>query len=364
MTAIAEAFHPGEFLKEELEERGWSQLDLAEILGRPTQLVNELCTATRSVTPETARGLAAALGTTPEVWLRLQAAFDLHKSKETDGDVSRRSALYSKAPIREMNRRGWIESTTNIDVLEKQVCDFFEISKLEDEPKLLHAARSSFDQTTSAQKAWLCRARNIAMSLHAVPFTQRKLDKGLPQLKDLLGAAPETRNVSRVLAECGVRFVVVEPLPKTRIDGACFFLDAKSPVIAVSLRFDRVDSFWHTVAHELGHLKHDHDLHCDIDLQKNMTANAQEIEANKFAQDFLLPKDELDNFIARVRPLYSQAKIEKFAQRVGVHPGIVVGQLQFRGEIGYQHSRKLLEKVREYVTSTTLTDGWGSIVPA
>lgn len=162
MSEVAEVFHPGEFLKEELDERGWSQKDLAEILGSPTQLVNELCMATREVTPETARGLAAALGTPPEVWLRLQAAFDLHKSQETDDDVSRRSVLYSKAPIREMHQRGWIESTVSIDVLEKQVCDFFDIRNLEDEPKLLHAARSSFNQTTSAQRAWLFRARNIA----------------------------------------------------------------------------------------------------------------------------------------------------------------------------------------------------------
>ena len=61
--------------------------------------------------------------------------------------------------------------------------------------------------------------------------------------------------ISDILSEFGVRFLILEHLPKSKIDGAVFWLDKKSPVIVLSLRYDRIDSFWFSLAHELGHIK-------------------------------------------------------------------------------------------------------------
>jgi HTH-type transcriptional regulator/antitoxin HigA len=69
----------------------------------------------------------------------------------------------------------------------------------------------------------------------------------------------------------------------------------------------------------------------------------------------------LNDFIARVRPLYSEQRILAFAKRINVHPGLVVGQLQRRGEIPYSHFHKYLVKIRHIITQSALTDGWGSI---
>jgi addiction module HigA family antidote len=74
--------HPGEILLEEyLRPLGVAQTHLAEHLHIPVQRVNELIRGKRGVTPETAWLLAQALGTTPEFWLNLQAAYDLAKSR-------------------------------------------------------------------------------------------------------------------------------------------------------------------------------------------------------------------------------------------------------------------------------------------
>ena len=70
----------------------------------------------------------------------------------------------------------------------------------------------------------------------------------------------------------------------------------------------------------------------------------------------------LDDFVIRVSPLYSKARINQFANRIKIHPGIIVGQLQHRGEISYASHRHALAKVRDVVTSTALTDGWGHTV--
>ena len=89
----AEVFRPGEFIKDELVDRDWTQGDLAEILGRPVQAVNEIVAGKKAITPETARGLGDAFGTGPEVWLNLENAFRLSQTPPPDENVNRRAHL-------------------------------------------------------------------------------------------------------------------------------------------------------------------------------------------------------------------------------------------------------------------------------
>src|SRR5262245_28749675 len=70
----AEVFPPGEFIKEELEAREWTQADLAEILGRPPRLVSEIINGKRAISPETAKGLGEAFGTGAQFWMNLEGA--------------------------------------------------------------------------------------------------------------------------------------------------------------------------------------------------------------------------------------------------------------------------------------------------
>jgi HTH-type transcriptional regulator/antitoxin HigA len=368
----AEVFPPGEFLREELEERGWMQTDLAEILGRPVRLVNEIIAGKRGITPETAKGLADALGSPPQYWLNLESAYQLWKVPEGDDTVARRARLYSRAPIREMERRHWIESTENVAVLRARLLDFFGISSLGETIDWAHASRKSTTYTTvsTAQEAWLCRAKRLADALPASGFAPRNIDQLLPTLRNLLPNVEDLRLIPSLLADAGVRFLVIEQLPRTKIDGVCFWLDPKSPVIAMSLRFDRIDYFWHTFMHEIGHCKSGDGrgkvatLDTEFDLQADPDEKPpSEKRADGFATKTLIPQDALDDFISRVRPLYSALKIQGFAKRIGVHPGVVVGQLQYRGEIEYRQHRRMLSPVRQAIIQVALTDGWGHITP-
>lgn len=71
----AEIFPPGDFLREELEERGWSEAELAGMLGRPVRTLYAIVSGKRSISPMTAKSLAAVLGTSPEFWLNLELAW-------------------------------------------------------------------------------------------------------------------------------------------------------------------------------------------------------------------------------------------------------------------------------------------------
>lgn len=367
----AEVFHPGEFLKDELEARGWTQTDLAEVLGRPTRLVNELVLGKRSVSPETAHGLANALGTTPELWMNLESAYQLSKLRPEDPDVQRRAKIYGKVPVKELLRRGWIEKAENPEVLEQRVLAFMDMASLDDSPEFVAAARAS-SEPAMAHCAWLARAKQLARAAPVTgTFSATALSDALARIKTLLKSAEETRRVPEILAAGGIRMVIVEHLPQTRIDGACFWLGPQSPAIALSLRYDRIDAFWFTLMHELAHVRAGDGKATDVPIDTDLvgedlprgTKSETEKKADDFAADFLVPRLEIKNFVARVRPLYSKEKILGFAGRIGVHPGIVVGRLQFMKEIGYTHSREMLAKTRAAVTRATLTDGWGSTFP-
>ncbi|MCW5982725.1 MAG: HigA family addiction module antidote protein [Bryobacteraceae bacterium] len=369
----AEVFPPGETVREELEERGWTQVDLAEILGRPPRLVNELIAGKRSITPDTARELGEAFGTEAKYWLNLEAAYQLWRSKRPDNAIGRRARLYTKAPVKDLIRRRWIEPSSDIDLLEKRVCSFLGISSLDEDVVVWpHAARKTtpYGDISPAQVAWLCRAKRLAEDLRIERFSDDRFDEALTRLRALLSDPAKVREVPAVLANAGIRFVVLEHLPQSRIDGACLWLDEHSPIVAISVRFDRIDWFWHTVLHELFHVKNRDGLDANQPLDTNLVGDkatrfedkpAFERRADESAADFLVQRTKLTDFMARVRPLYAKWKIQQFAHQMGVHPGIVVGQLQFRDEIKYYHNREMLVKIRDEITSTAVTDGWGHI---
>jgi HTH-type transcriptional regulator/antitoxin HigA len=85
----AEVFPPGDFLREELEAREWTQQELADILDRPPRLVNEIISGRRAITPETARGFAEAFGTSAEFWMNLESRYQLSKIKLPNDNVAR-----------------------------------------------------------------------------------------------------------------------------------------------------------------------------------------------------------------------------------------------------------------------------------
>lgn len=361
----AEVFPPGEFLREELEAREWSQQELAEILDRPPRLVSELIAGKRAITPETARGLGEAFGTGPEYWMNLESQFQLSKVKIEGDRVARKARLYGRFPVREMLRRGWIKASENLDVLERRFCDFFEIHDLSEAPMVCHVAKKTEPtaEATALQLAWIFRVKQLARQQKIPAYSRDRLLAAVENLRTLLSAAEEVRHAPRLIADAGVRLVFVEGLAGSKIDGVCFWIDA-GPVIGMSLRFDRIDNYWFVLRHEIEHVLNEDGkgrLVLDTDLGESQVGLPDyEVRANEAAADFCTPISQMDDFIARVAPFFSEERVTRFAQRIGTHPGLVVGQLQRRLE-RHDFLRKYQVKVRSSLIPSADVDGWGSI---
>ncbi|MBN1865856.1 HigA family addiction module antidote protein [Candidatus Sumerlaeota bacterium] len=375
------AVSPGEIIRDELDERGWTQADLARITGRSLAAINEVVTGKRGVSPQTALELGEAFGTSPEFWMNIESAYRLSLVDDPKGRIRARAQVYEIGPIKEMMRRRWIKTTSNTTELEDEVRRFFHLASVNDKPRdLAMAARTSLRPgggITPAQRAWAYRAAHLAREVRAAKFSEKGLLEGLDDLKKLAAFPEEIRKVPGLLSSMGIRFLVIEHLRGTRIDGASFWLDKDTPVIVVSMRYDRIDWFWHTLFHEISHIRH-HDtgavsdgreILLDTDLVGEDAIGKRgnlemEARADEEAAASLISKKDIESFILRVRPFYSKTRIIQFAHRTRIHPGIIVGQLQNRGEIGYSANREMLVKVKHLLLEEALTDGWAKVVAA
>jgi HTH-type transcriptional regulator/antitoxin HigA len=362
-------FHPGEYIRDELEARGWSQAAFALILGWRPNVVQDVIKGTRTISLDMAKALGAAFGTEPQVWMNLQAAYQLAVSPKTDKSIRRKALIFGTFPVREMQNRGWISKTDDAERLEREICELLVIQNIGDQPDQKYAARKSDDYstTTPTQQVWLARARHLAARLSVERrFTDNAHVSMMKELSFIKNEPESIRHIPRILAKYGVRFLVVQGIKGSFIDGACFWLDKNSPCIALSLRWDRIDAFWFNLVHELGHIKYRHGDIVDIYMfgedakVGNLKPEAEKM-ADDFATTFLLDQGTLNSFISRHHPLYSKLYVMAFAMQNDVHPGIVVGQLQHKGKLPWSHLRGLLVKIRAHITSTALTDGWGHI---
>jgi HTH-type transcriptional regulator / antitoxin HigA len=366
--------HPGIHLEAVIAARGWNKIDLAFILGRPAKGLSLIFSQKCGISPEMSKALGHALDLPQEYFANLQQAYDLAHAQDPNPSVSLRAKLRSQYPIREMIKRGWLNDSdaTNLEI---QLARFFEVQVPDEIPYLAHSAKkSSYEEREipPAQLAWLFRVRQLAKTMVVRPYSRDALIKSVERMKQMLLSPEEARHVPRLLSECGVRFVMVETLPKSKIDGVAFWLDKRSPVIGLSARYDRLDNFWFVLRHEIEHILNGHgqdvamvDSELDsgpIDCPSAEVISEEERIANSAAADFCVPSDKMQSFIRRKHPFFYEKDIVAFSHINRIHPGLVVGQIQRRTG-RYDYLRSYQVKVRNFVAPNAIADGWGQTIP-
>jgi HTH-type transcriptional regulator / antitoxin HigA len=343
----AEAFPVGEYLSDELRERGWTIVEFAEILGRPVQAVSQILNGRKEITPTTATEIAAATGTSAETWLRLQDIYRLWKLSqslphEQLTNVARRARLASLVPLRELRKRGEI-LPGDLDAQEQSVRDFLDIPSLDATPDWALAARRSESEAplSPPQLAWLGCVRRRAAALSPAPYDPAGLERLSAQLAKTVREPKDLVQLPIRLEGVGVRLVHIGKFDDSKIDGAAFF-DDMGPVIGLSGRIATFDGILFTLLHEiahihLGHVKEHSAL--DIDLAGTATS-ARERQADKTAARWALPK------ALGIREPISRAGVLSYAETLGVHPALIVGRLHHDGVLPWSHLNGLVPGVR------------------
>jgi HTH-type transcriptional regulator/antitoxin HigA len=347
------------------------------------QHLNPILSGKSNITAPLAVRLGDAFDMPAEFFSNLQRDYDLSRADPSDPGVRTRATWQSAYPLRGMIARGWI-ADSEPSLLDAQMLRFFEVKRVTDVPfigadaaPVAHAAKkTTYSAVSPEQLVWLHRVRQIARGIRVPKYTREKLLAAVQELSGLLNTPSDAPRAARILSDAGVRLVIVEAFPGSKIDGVCTWVDGE-PVIGVTLRFDRLDNFWFVIRHEIEHILHGHgreDGATAIDNETTLTSDSvvdEERVANAAASDFCVPTKQLDSLMARKGAYISEKDIVGFSKRMMVHPSIVVGQYQFVTK-RWNFLRKYLTAavcgVRQHLlaelSGSNLIDGWGATVQA
>jgi HTH-type transcriptional regulator / antitoxin HigA len=349
-------FGPGYFIREQMELREWTQEDLSDISGFSQKHISELLNDKKPVSLDMARVLAEIFNTSPGYWMNLDAAYRLwlqteKTEKEAAADI--KAEIYERMPIRDMVKKGWLPETESLEQLVQAVKAFWDWDTLDfgilDREYLPFFTRRSdaYNQyNASYAVTWYRMAQRVAASLEAQPYFKESLEALYERIHAYTAQADGVEKFIDELNRAGVKFLALPHLQKTYLDGAAFFSNG-NPVVVYTGRYDRLDHFWFTVAHEIAHIL----LHLNDADNPFILDNFQEGEQSKIeAEANLLAGERLKHpdIFARLKPFlnYTHAgRVEECAAEYGVHPSIVWGKLAHEDKKYYRYLNRYQEKV-------------------
>ncbi|MDY7093950.1 MAG: HigA family addiction module antitoxin [Acidobacteriota bacterium] len=346
--------HPGETIEDLLEEREWTQAELARRTGFTRKHVNELVKGNAGISSDAALRLESVLGSSAEFWMQRDSQYREAMQRRQHLDRLKADAEWLETlPIGDMTRRGWIQRRRNKAEQVAECLKFFGVAsvtawrKQYEKPLVAFRASKAFDHSVGAIAAWVRQAERQAQEIFCEPYDTNSFKSTLQRLRRLTEDADPKSFVPTLVdlcAACGVAVVFV-PTPKgCPASGATRWLSPHKALLVLSLRHKSNDHLWFTFFHEAGHLVlHSKKLQF-IDFEDG-SEDQREQEADRFARDLLIPlsaTQELEKLAAGGR--VSKAQVLSFARRWQVAPGIVVGRMQKEGWLPWSHLNGL--KVR------------------
>jgi HTH-type transcriptional regulator/antitoxin HigA len=346
---------PLEAIRFRMEQMGYKQKDLAELVGGPSR-ASEIMNDKRGLTTEMIRRLRDEWGIPSDSLLGGKPPEPEPSAPAPGADGAYDSKNY---PMKQMYGRGYFPKYSN---------DWKSHSK--DRAGLL---QDLYPRGSGVRRELaLCRqggGEKSKINPHALEaWQQRVLVRAAEEKKNLpaydrealdetflhwlaglscLPAGPQLACVA--LEDKGIAVVIEPHLDQTHLDGAAMLGTDDRPVIGLTLRHDRLDNFWFTLFHELGHvLKHlspENPVMLDVDIDRKKTG-VIETEADRFALDTLIPPGPWSE---QVRHLQYAAEIRAAAKRLCVDPAVIAGRLRreandyriHRTLVGYNQVRTL-----------------------
>jgi HTH-type transcriptional regulator/antitoxin HigA len=350
---------PGHFIKDRLEEREWTQEELAAVLDITPKHLGQVMSGEKQLTYDLAQKLGATFDTSAQFWTNLYLSY-LKWEQEEDPeleDTEVRSIIHSRMPIKDMVKKKWIPSCRSVKELKKQALSYWDIKELDftfiDEQftPCLNRKSEAYNQFNASYAAtWFRKAQLVAKEYKVPAYSEAKLS-GLAS--GLHRFTPDEANIPEFingLQACGVKFFVLPHLEKTYLDGAAF-MDGKHPVVVYTARYKRIDNFWFTVAHEIAHVLKHLGQSCPfvLDDLKRGDVDKLEREANQLAGKWLKHPEALDWIDANTGTYLTREKVLACAEAVGIHPSIIIGALSHRGTISHRNLHLFNGNVLDFI---------------
>lgn len=310
-----------------MDQAGLKQKDLVPHIGSRSK-VSEVLSGKRTLSLAMMRNLHRELGIPAEVLLQEPGA---QIASPLEG------VEWKRFPMKDLIGRNWLEDfQVGLSEAKERAEEILSawaapLGEGALEPALLRQhVRSGGNANGYALTAWKIRVSLLA------------LEQDLPDYKAGTVTQDFVRDLVRLsylddgpllaqeyLQKKGIHFIVEKHLPHTHLDGAAIRMPDGSPLVALSLRYDRLDNFWFTLCHELAHIA----LHFDgeeseafFDDLDQHDVDAFEGEADQWATESLIPTEDWDAAELSQNP--SPDRILAFAEAHRISPTIPAGRIR------------------------------------
>lgn len=344
------AIHPGETLKDILEEMQMSQIELARRTSLTPKTINEIIQGKNSITPDTAIKLSAVFGMSSTFWNNLERNYiETLARLKIEKRLTKESIYLKKFPCySELSKWSYVPRTKDKKEKIVNLLNFFGVSSL----NLVSTTQAvAFRSGRIEQKelskeslaAWLRCGELDAKKINASVFNKEKLIASLNSVKLLTKEKPAIfqKKLIEICACFGVAVVFVPYFKKTYVNAAARWLTSNKAIIQFSLRGKRNDIFWFDFFHELAHLLKYGKKEQFIKFKESKFG--EEDKADHFARDMLIPKSKYAAFIEERD--FSDFAIKVFANSLKISPAIIAGRLSYESKNfkKWEHLRTKLE---------------------
>ena len=356
---------PGDTIIDLMEERDWSQAELAQRLGFSAKHLNQLVKGKVSLTDDAALRLERVLGSTANFWLSREAKYREQRARlEAMSRYESWTDWLDQLPLADLKKTGIIPDQRIIKVnkpaLVETLLSFFGVASPDEWQTHYGGMQASFRRTRESQSdvgaiaSWLRLGEIQAERLELPKYNRAKFEKALIQIRELTVLPPQDfePEMRRLCTEAGVKLVFVPAIPRSHVSGVARWLNRHSPLIQISLYGKTNDKFWFTFFHEAAHILLHAVSKADIFLDdpNNATGGSQqEHEANQWAGDKLIPL----SYAFELSQLKTSTQIIDFSRQINIHPGIVVGRLQHDEIFGYATQLNRLKESLQLISVET-----------
>lgn len=325
---------PGETILDILEERGWTQSELAERTGFTRKHINQLIKGNATITEETALKLERVLGSTAGFWLGREAQYRemIARRSELD-DLKADVSWLSQLPIADMVRFGWIKKHSERVRQVAECLRYFGVANVGawkekyENMVLAYRASDKFDRKLGSVTAWIRYGEREAETVDCATFRKAVLETNLGIMRSLASESDPSAFLPRLKELCresGIILVIAPTPAGCPVSGITRWLQPEKALVMLSLRYKSNDHFWFTFFHEIAHLILHGKKMMFLEVHDGLDDKSED-EANRWASGFLIPPlfekqlGQLDG---------SEVGILRFAEAAGIPAGIVVGRLQ------------------------------------
>jgi HTH-type transcriptional regulator/antitoxin HigA len=354
-TIPFEATHPGVLIKDELEFRDTiKQKDLAQLLGVKPSFLNEIIKGKRPITADLAIVLEKILEIPADYWMKFQSQYEIDCARIKEKNINKIklielwNIIKEYVPVHYFKKQGYLTESLEENI--NRIKLIYAITTIDELITIFATNKFAFYKKSEKLKiddknmiAWNSLAEYEARNQFINTFNFDNIE---PLTQNLNAVFYENNNtlstVKKVLNQYGIKFVTIEKLDKTPVDGYSFWSE-NNPAIAVTLRHSRVDNLAFTVMHEIGHIA----LHLKNNKEQKFLdlthkeVNNYELEANDFAQKKLISENCWDDIIQNHIPLNDE-KIVQIAQKYTIHPAIILGRVCY--EMDYYALNTTIDK--------------------